>query len=428
MADTFRGGIHPEYRKDATSGLSIEILPPPARLYFPVLQHIGAPCEPVCKVGDRVAVGQCIADSDAPVSSRIHSSVSGRVVSIEPHLHPNGQRVLTIVVENDFEDDPLPDARQTIELMHAAGIVGMGGAGFPAHVKLSSAAGKVDTLLINGAECEPYLTSDHRLMLEHPELIIGGAQILRRCLGLSRATICVEDNKKDAIAALHNLVVSDHSIQIAVLKTKYPQGGEKQIIKAVTGREVPSGKLPVDAGCVVFNVDSVASLCRAWRFGQPVVSRIVTVAGPAIAKPSMFSVRIGTPFSHVIEQAGGFRKDPVKVIMGGPMMGIPQYSLDAPVIKTTSGILGITRRETREADHPSCIHCGRCVRACPMHLMPNYLALYAAADRLDECERLGIMDCIECGSCSYVCPGRMHLVAQFKVKKNLIAERRRAGR
>jgi len=429
MALSFRGGIHPEYHKEPTRDKAIKIMPAPSKLYYPVSQHIGAPCEPTVKVGDEVKIGQIIADSSAPVSSPIHASVSGKVTAIDTYPHPAGGDCLTIVVENDGLDTKIEgfgqerenidniSAEELLSIVRKAGIVGMGGAGFPTHVKMSSAQGKIDTLLINGAECEPYLSSDHRLMVEKGEEIIGGIKILKKFFGLQKATLCIEDNKKDAINNMQRLAKKEEGIEIAILKTKYPQGGEKQIIKAVTGREVPGGKLPADVKCVVMNTESVASVYRAVKYNISVYQRIITVSGDCVDKPSVLLVRLGTPFSDVFEFCGGFAKEPAKIINGGPMMGISLYTPDVPVIKTTSGILALSEDEVISVKDPICIRCGRCVGVCPVNLEPLYLSMFYRAGRFDEAEKYRVTDCIECGSCSFICPGRINLVQEFRAAK-----------
>lgn len=437
MAIAFKGGIHPDYRKERTAGKSVEVVPVPELLYFPVSQHIGAPCKECVKVGDRVLLGQIIADTEAPVSSPIHSSVSGVVKAIEPHVHPSGTRVTTIIIENDFLDEVSPEVKpcnipvseltmkDLLPMVRRAGIVGMGGAGFPAQIKLSSAYEKIDTLLLNGAECEPYLTSDHRLMLEAPETILFGATILKQCFGMDKVTICTEDNKKDAVEVLRKAIGDRKDIEVLALPTKYPQGSEKHMIKAATGREVPSGQLPVAAKCAVFNIDSAASIARAYRSGRPVFQRLITVTGEGVNLPKNVLARMGTPFSKIIEFCGGMNEKTKKVIMGGPMMGAAQYDLEVPVIKTTSGILCLSEEEIGEREETACIRCGRCVVACPMGLEPLMLNRMGKRKDYHEAERFGIMDCIECGSCAYVCPAHIPLVARFRVGKLEVGERRR---
>ncbi|MDP4152134.1 MAG: electron transport complex subunit RsxC [Bacillota bacterium] len=439
MVRTFRGGIHPQYYKENTNTLKIEQMPAPAKMYFPVLQHIGAPCEPIVKIGDHVMIGQKIADSSAPVSAPIHASVSGTVSAIEMHPHPSGSDCLTIVVDNDSLDTFSPNitdcqsafndisTEELLTIVREAGIVGMGGAGFPAHLKLSSALGKIDTLLINCAECEPFLSSDHRMIIEETDSIINGVQILRKFFDLEKATICIEDNKQDAIAILKQRLSRDYAngIELSILETKYPQGGEKQLIKAVTGREVPSGKLPADVKCIVMNVDTAASIFRAVYLRQPVYRRIVTVSGDAVINPKVLSVRIGTPFQDVLDFCSGLKGNVSKIINGGPMMGIAQYNLSVPVIKTTSGILALSDSHDREVSKPVCIHCGKCIAVCPMKLEPIYLSMFIKKGNYDDAENYRIMDCIECGSCSFICPGRLNLVQEFRVGKLKVIEKRR---
>ena len=433
----FHGGIHPDYHKGATAGKKVELLPPPELVYVPVLQHIGAPAEPLVSAGEKVALGELIAKSEARVSARIHAPVSGTVREIAPHPHPSGRKVPTIVIENDGLDTPCESATphpkspeeltfaELIALAEEAGIVGMGGAGFPAHIKIASAEGKIDTLLINGAECEPYLTADHRLMLEAPESILFGADLLRRCFGMKRVRITVEDNKPDAIKALARAAKAFPGAEVVSLPSKYPQGSEKHIIKAVTGREVPSGALPADVRCAVFNVDTCASLTRAFKKGLPVHKRIVTVSGAGVAVPKNLLCRIGTPLQALVDFCGGTTGEVSKVIMGGPMMGSAQFDLAAPVIKTTSGLLLFPKAERRVETH--CIRCGRCVRACPMGLAPLQLQRNLAMGDVDAAAKLGLRDCIECGCCAYVCPASLDLVARFRVGKQaaLEADRRK---
>lgn len=441
MAHSFKGGIHPRYHKERTRGLAIEKLPSPRQVILPMRQHIGAPCTPTVNVGDTVTVGQVIGDSDAYMSCPVHASVSGTVCAIEKRWHPNGVKELSVVIDNDGLDTVCPDftgaesrsisditSDEIISLACAAGITGMGGAGFPLHVKLKTALDKrVDTILINGSECEPYITADHRAMVEYPAKIAGGIQILMKCLGLSRAQIGIEDNKPDAIAQMR-YACENTGIDVCVLKTKYPQGGEKQLIYAVTGRKVPPGKLPMDVGCAVFNVDTCASLYRAIVKKRPLIKRVVTVSGSAVKDAKNLLVPIGTPYQDLIDFCGGFTQDPYKLISGGPMMGSAQHSLQTPVIKSTSALLAFCGREETFSDDPVCIHCGKCVRVCPMNLMPNYISRYARAGNLDMCGRLNVMDCIECGSCAYECPGKLYLVQTMRMTKAKLAARDRAAK
>lgn len=434
MAFTFRGGLHIPDHKTATNHLPIKKLDGAAVHIYPVQQHIGVPLEPTVSVGDKVCVGDCIASSEAFVSAAVHSSISGTVTAIKPHPHPSGKSVMSIFVENDGEytvsqsvqtKDPEKMTREEmLDVIRKAGIMGMGGAGFPTHVKLSPPPEKKIThIIVNGAECEPYLTSDHRSMLENPEMIIDGLKICMKILGLEKGYIGVETNKQNAVAALKK--VKDSSIEIATLITKYPQGAEKQLINAITGRKVPNGGLPADVGVIVLNIDTVTHISQAFRTGMPVISRIVTMSGDCMGMPSNFEVRTGMPVSDLIEAAGGFKAEPEKLLMGGPMMGLALYTEDVPVIKTTSAILALSKAEANyDADTP-CIRCGKCVEHCPMRLMPIYLNKYIREGNLEKAEKYGVMSCIECGICSYLCPGMQSPLNNIRVAKQQIAENRR---
>lgn len=433
----FRGGIHPDDKKSATARRAIEELPAPAQVVLPMSMHIGAPCNPLVSVGERVLLGQRIAESAAPVSAPIHASVSGTVVAIEPRPHPNGSKVMSIVIENDFKDEaeesPATDTRFADlsaealgELCRNAGIVGLGGAAFPTQIKLNSADG-VDTLIINGAECEPYITSDNRLMLEHGDELLDGATIVMKALGLKTVHIAIESNKKEAVLKLRTLAASMLHVKLDVLHTKYPQGSEKHLIRAVTGREIPPGKLPSAVGAINLNTATTVAIARAVRHGTPLTTKVVTVSGSAVANPKNLLVRIGTPISELLAAAGGLRETPYKVLMGGPMMGIAQYSLDVPVIKGTNAVLAFCEKEDRFSEEQTCIHCGKCVGVCPMNLEPVFLHMYAKKGRLADCEKLNVLDCIECGCCSYICPARIHLVQSFRTAKRQINEQKKKG-
>lgn len=440
MALTFKGGVHPHDNKQHTNQIPIRNLDGCGEYVYPVQQHIGAPLTPIVSVGDKVYVGTKIADAESFVSAPVHSSVSGTVKAIEPRLHANGSMVNSIVIENDFEyaidesvapkgeiEDLSPS--EIVDIIREAGIVGMGGAGFPTHVKLSPPPDKkIAYVVVNGAECEPYLTSDHRAMLERPEQMIYGLRAVLRVFGLEKGYIAIENNKKDAIESVRKAAQNYKGIEVKVLKKKYPQGSEKHIIYAVTGREVPSGGLPADAGVVVLNVDTVTSIGIAIMTGMPAIRRIVTVSGDAVKAPANFEVRTGTPFRHVFAQAGGFKTEPSKVLQGGPMMGIAQSSLDVPVTKGTSALLALSRSENVYDDTQACIRCGRCVKACPMHLVPMLLNNYATHGDIDACEKLHVADCIECGSCAYICPARKHLVSNIRVAKQTVLAKRRAAK
>ena len=431
MARAFFGGVHFDDCKSATNRKAIEVLAPPAQVVLPMSMHIGAPCTPLVKKGDAVKMGQKIGESTAPISAPVHATVSGTVAAVEPRLHPNGTMVMSVVIDNDFADTPDEtlakhsdisevSAEDIVSIVKEAGIVGHGGATFPTHFKITSGLGKVDTIIINAAECEPYITSDHRIMLECTDEVVRGIRLLIKAMGLDRAYVGIEKNKPDAIAALQKVGGSD--IIVVPLKTRYPQGAEKQLIQAVTKRQVPSGGLPADVGCAVFNVDTAAAVARAVYDGLPVIRRIVTVSGSAVKEPKNLCVRIGTPLSTLFEACGGFKKSPNKIIMGGPMMGVAQYSIDVPVYKATNAVLAFSGDEDKTDKFPTCIKCGKCVGVCPMRLMPVYLNMYAGKNMFTQLEENGINDCMECGSCAYICPARIPLVQTFKAAKQKLAD------
>lgn len=427
----FKGGVHPTPHKN-TRSQPIETLAPQKEMIYPLLQHIGAICEPCVKVGDDVRIGQKIADSPAAVSVPVHATVSGKVKKICDWDHPTGNRIPAIVVENDFEDrraecfqNACPDYKsktpeELIAMIREAGIVGMGGAAFPTHVKLTSGLGRVDTVVVNAAECEPYLSSDHREILERIDELTEGLRIVQYIMSAQNMMIGIENNKPDAISLLHKKLAKTH-IRVVILKTKYPQGGEKQLLRAVTGRVVPSGKLPADVGCLVLNVDTVIAIYRAIIQGEPLMRRIVTVAGHGVERTGNVSVRIGTPFSAVLNYFG-YLPTTKKLIMGGPMMGTAQYSLDAPVIKSTSALLCFTRDQLTKDWDGSCIRCGSCVKACPMQLTPSYIAQYVKAEKYDRVRALHAVDCIECGCCSFTCPAKIPLIQYMRIGKQRVGE------
>lgn len=427
--NSFRGGIHPPYQKSLTNSCETVFLDPGQFVYIPLSQHIGAPCTPTVAVGDYVLVGQKIGDSDAFVSSPVHSSVSGTVKEIKKSPHPSGNSVETIIIENDFKYTAIPEkkhnyrktpAPKLLELIREAGIVGMGGAGFPAHIKLNPPKDKnIDCVIINGAECEPYLSSDHRAMIEQPDDLIRGLEIIMKVVGSKRGVIAVEDNKPDAICTLREHI-GKKSIEIAVLKTKYPQGSEKHIIQSVLGRTVPSGKLPADVGAVVTNVDTAISIKNAVEKGMPVIRRRVTVSGLGIKNPAVYSIRMGTLFDEVISASGGFNEDVVKVISGGPMTGTQIFETQVPVIKTTSGILALSSKEASVFTESTCLRCGKCVTACPMGLLPLNISAAGRSGDVEKALSLNAADCIECGCCSYVCPSRRNLIESIRLAKNKV--------
>lgn len=429
---TFRGGIHPNDNKVFTEKKPIENLTPPNELTFPVSQHIGAPSTVVVKVGERVLMGQKIAEASGFVSANIHSSVSGTVKAVEKRLHPNGTYTDSVVIENDGLDEEAPPIsgygkdfksktpQELIEIIKEAGIVGMGGATFPTHVKLSVPDdAKIDHVIVNGAECEPYLTSDHRAMLETPDEILGGLQIMMHIFSLKDGYIGIESNKPDAIKLMTEEAakITDVNIHIVPLKTKYPQGAEKQLITAVCGRKMPPGSLPWQVGCIVDNIDTVASIYRAVVLGRPLTTRIVTMGGSALKNPLNYRVRIGSPFAYLIEQSGGLTKEAGKILMGGPMMGLAVSDINVPVIKGTSGILVLDQESAELEKENVCIRCGKCVYICPMRLQPNALDLAARQNDFEKLIKLNVTDCIECGSCAFVCPSKRRQVQQVRVAK-----------
>ncbi|MBR1970502.1 MAG: electron transport complex subunit RsxC [Clostridia bacterium] len=427
---TFKGGVHPKDNKNFTSSKPIRELEQSQELIFPLVQHIGAPCVPCVSVGDVVCVGTKIADSEAFVSAPIHSSVSGVVKAIEKRPVPNGNMIDSIIIENDFkntyDENIKPVDYKTVspdeiaKIVREAGIVGMGGATFPTHVKLTPPPDKkIDTVIINGTECEPYLTSDHRIMLENPEEIITGLKIMLYRFGISNGHIAIEENKPDAIAVLKTKTANE-TIKVDVLKKKYPQGGEKQLIYAVTKRKVPVGKLPSDVGVVVINIDTCAAIARRFLYGTPLYRRIVTLVGTPVNDCVNYRVPIGTPIKHIIEKNGELKCETEKIIIGGPMMGVSQFTIDVPIIKGTSAILLLTKDEAKIPEESSCIRCGKCVENCPMNLMPLYLYEFYKKDDIDSCEKYGAASCIECGCCSYGCPAKKNLVQNIRVAKQQV--------
>lgn len=424
----FRGGVHPPENKIQTENMAVEEVKAPKMLYVALLQHIGAPLDPIVAVGDRVLKGQKIADSQAFMSSPIHSPVSGTVKRIEDHVFPLMGRIKTVIIENDEQEtwDELSkiekwenvDRRTLLTMIREKGIVGIGGASFPTHIKLDPPAdAKIDTLLLNGAECEPYLNSDNRLMTENPEKIVNGIKIIKKILGVNRAIVGIEENKPEAIASMRK-AVEGTGIEIAPLKTKYPQGGEKQLIKAVLDRQVPSGKLPSAVGVVVQNTGTAAAIYDGIVNGIPLIEKVVTVSGKGIINPKNVKIAIGTPFSYLLDYCGVNREIVDKLVMGGPMMGMAQFSEEAPVIKGTSGLLALTKEETNPYKTRACIGCGKCVEACPMGLEPLMFARLAAFEQWEQLKEYSLMDCIECGSCAYICPANRPLTEAIKIGKS----------
>ncbi len=432
-----RGGVHAPHNKNTAHKQSVE-MPVPKTVVLPMTQHIGAPCAPIVKVGDTVDVGQCIAKSDAFVSAPIHASVSGTVKKIDKITMPGGNRVDAIFIESDGEQRVSPDVKppevnnlsDLISAVRESGLVGLGGAGFPTAVKLSIPPDKnVDTMIVNVAECEPYITSDHREALENGWDIISGIMTVKEFLDIHRVIIGIENNKPDAIKALREIADSSvdigDEIRVLPLKATYPHGAEKILIKACTGREVPMGGLPSDAGCLVMNVASIAFISRYLKTGMPLVSRRLTVDGSAIKDPTNVIVPIGTPIKEVIEFVGGYQEEPKKILMGGPMMGVALPNDELYIMKQNNAILAFGEKEARLAEPSACIRCGKCVSACPMRLLP--LELCNASDRRDEdaLNRLNAMNCMECGCCSFTCPAKRHLVQTIREGKAFLIQKKR---
>lgn len=438
------GGVHPGDRKAPANSRASAPGALPVQVVVPMSLHIGAPCSPTVEVGSEVKMGQKIGDSGSPVSAPIHSPVSGKVLKIEPRAHSNGSMVNSVVIENDGLDTPCEtivprseaqvaelDSDAIVAIIREAGIVGMGGATFPTAFKISSGKGQVNTVIINGAECEPYITSDHRTMLEHPaEMLKGIAMIMRAC-GVEKSSFAIEDNKPDAIELLKKSGAKELGIEILSLPCQYPQGAEKQLVYTVTGKEIPPGGLPAAVGCAVFNAFTAYAVYRAVYEGMPSIERVITVSGSAIAEPKNLITRIGTPISHVFEQAGGFVKEPKKILMGGPMMGNAMYNLEVPTTKGTNALLAFCEDEDQTVKNPTCIRCGRCAEACPMRLLPMYLYMFEQKSDFENMDRYHLMDCIECGACTYACPGKLHLThscrtGKAKIQAKAAADKARA--
>ena len=429
MPRSFFGGVHPKGHKELSRDAALTVFQPKL-VSIAMSQHIGAPCKPLVAVGQRVTVGQKVGDGTG-LCAPVHASVSGTVVAVEERPHPGGTQVLSVVIENDGRDDLSPDihpresigeldAQALIDILREAGITGMGGAGFPTYFKLSSGLGKVDTVIVNGAECEPYITADDRLMRQTPERIMGGLRIIRKILQPERTAIGIEANKPEAIEAMR--AVLEEGVELLPLRVRYPQGAEKQLIQSVTGRCVSPGGLPAAVGCAVFNAATCAAIYDAVYAGMPLVRRAVTVTGGAIAHPGNFIAPIGTPFSELIEAAGGFACTPYKILCGGPMMGLAQYTIDAMTIKGCNAITCLSEKDRRGQAAQHCIRCGKCVENCPMHLMPLFMHKASAAGKLERLKELHVADCIECGCCAYGCPAGIPLVQSFRTAKRMLRD------
>ena len=431
MAFSFFGGVHPKENKWYACDKETQVFPEPDVLVIPMSQHIGAPCKPLVKKGDLVTVGQKIGDNQG-LCVPVHASVSGKVKSVGAMAHTNGSTVMSVVIENDHQgtlcEEIKPRTQEEVEalsseelinIIREGGIVGMGGATFPTHVKLSGGIGKVDTVIVNAGECEPFITSDDRLCREQPEKVISGLKVIMKIFGLKEGHIGIEDNKPEAVKALNACLCKEDGITVDVLPAKYPQGAEKQLIYAVTGREVPSGGLPAAVGCAVFNAATVKAIHDVVYDGMPLIKRIVTVSGDVLMEPKNLLVPIGTSFDALIE-ACGYRENPYKVLSGGPMMGAAQYDLSVPTIKGVNAITVLGKANEYSVEDCRCLRCGKCIDACPMKLMPVLMYKALQSNDVQEMKDNNIMDCIECGSCAYTCPASVPLVLGFRVAKQLI--------
>lgn len=434
---TFKGGIHPNDGKEMSKDAPIKEILPKGDLVYPMSQHIGAPAKPIVKVGDNVLVGQKIGEAGGFISANIISSVSGIVKAIEPRLTASGNKTMSIVVKNDNEYNVIEgfgEKRDYTKLskeeirnyVKEAGIVGLGGAGFPNHVKLTPKDDDaIEYVIVNAVECEPYLTSDYRIMLEMPEKIVGGLKVILSLFPKAKGIIAIEDNKPEAIKVMRKAIEGEKNISVASLKTKYPQGSERKLIFATTGRKINSSMLPSDVGCVVDNVDTVVAVYMAVCESTPLIRKIITVTGDAINNPRNFAVKTGTSYSELVDEAGGFKEKPEKIISGGPMMGTAIFSTDIPVTKTSSALLCFTKDEVAVSEPTACIRCGRCVEVCPSSLIPQKIIENTEGLDNESFIALNGMECYECGSCTYICPAKRRLTQAFKQSRKSVLDSRR---
>ena len=439
MVHTFKGGIHPNEQKEFTENVPIEFLLPAAKseMIYPLQQHLGAPCQPIVEVGQHVKLGEKIADSDAFVCAPIHSGVSGVVTDIRPHLTVVGTIVNSIFIENDgkLEAHESLKPREGIEnlskgdilkIIREAGIVGLGGAGFPTHAKLSPPPEKnIDTIIVNGSECEPFLTTDNRIMIEEADKIVTGLHFMMKVLPGVRGFIAIEDNKPEAIESMKKALEQQPGPTLMITRAKYPQGAEKQLVNAITKREVPSGVIPIDAGCLVHNVDTVIAIHRAIFRGRPLMRKVVTVSGGAIRKPGNYKVRLGTKLSDLVEMIGGFQYSPAKVVAGGPMMGVAIFDINVPIVKTTGGVVFLTDSEAHIPPEENCIRCGKCIDNCPVGLIPTELNTDILRENSEMFIKHNGIDCIECGSCSYTCPAKRRLSQAIRTTRRVELAKRK---
>jgi Na+-translocating ferredoxin:NAD+ oxidoreductase subunit C len=432
----FRHGVHPPEHKELTAGVPLRRMPFPAEVVLPLRQHTGKPARLLVRTGDRVLRGDRIADADGFISAPVHASAAGTVAGVGLWPHPDGSMTEAVRIAVDRYSAQLPRPRivprwdgltreQVVKAVQNAGLVGLGGAAFPTHVKLSPPKDvTIEHLIVNGAECEPYLTTDHRTMVEYPDRVHFGVRVMMQCLGVRVATIGIEKNKPDAIERLRATVPPDLDIRILPLSVKYPQGAEKMLIHAVMGREVPSGKLPMHVGAVVQNVGSIAMIGEIFETGMPLVERIVTVSGPGVVRPSNLIVPVGTKVRDLLDFCGGLTPDASEIVLGGPMMGAALADQDTPVLKGTTGVIALTEKQTRRAPSMPCISCGRCLEACPIFLNPSQLGKLAQAGRYEEMEAAHLNDCMLCGSCSFVCPSSIPLAQMFALSKTALRKRK----
>ena len=437
---TFKGGIHPYEGKEITKDIPIKTVDLGDKVVIPGRQHIGAPAKPVVEAGMRVLTGQIIAEAQGAVSANIHSSVSGTVKAIEPHLTVQGAKETCIVIENDhmyekYEDESFDELLENFtknnirNIIRKCGIVGMGGAGFPTDIKLTPPEGtKIDYVIVNGSECEPYLTSDYRRMIEEPEAVVNGLKTILLLFDDAQGIIAIEDNKPEAIEKIRKLVKDEPRISVKVLYTKYPQGGERQLIYAATGRKINSKMLPANAGCIVNNIDTVCAIYKAVSGRESLIERIVTVTGDAVKEPCNFRVRIGTMYSRLIEAAGGLTEECEKIVSGGPMMGTAVFNTEVPVVKTSSAILCLKKDPVAQARHTNCINCGKCMEVCPENIMCTRLVEFAEHNDKEKFEKYHGLECIECGCCSYICPAKRDLTQLIKTMKRQILADKRGGK
>ena len=432
MKPLFFGGVHPEGHKELSAAVPLVAMALPAQVAVPLRQHIGAPCKSLVAAGDAVGMGQKIGDGEG-LCVPVHAPVSGVVVAIEDRPHPGGGTCPAIIIKNDFLDTPAPTLKpcanpdqltpaELVSILHEAGIVGMGGAAFPTDVKAKTGMGHTDTLILNACECEPYITADDALLRTRTVDVLRGLSLLARILTPERTVIGLEDNKPEAAGALRDALKDIPGVELKILPTRYPQGAEKQLVQAVTGRQVPSGGLPKDVGCAVFNAATAFAAYRVVYEGIPLIERVVTVTGEGVKQPRNLTVRVGTSFQEVIAAAGGLADDVWKVLSGGPMMGVAQGDLSVPVTKSVNAVVCLSSAQNGEIDNPVCIRCGKCLDACPIRLEPLYLYRYSNAGDVDALKRLHLMDCIECGCCAYVCPGKLPLVEGFRAGKRVVKE------